>query len=143
MYCYRIFPELRLVRFSWDWQVTVEELVKASLDYVRAPDFDPRYKMTADLRGGGFRQAAFEQMFAAVERCAPFYRQYNFETRSVLFGPDDMSYGQGRMYQSLADGRARYPIMIEDDPSKALAVLGLDPRDPATAEVFSDVVRAS
>lgn len=139
MYCYRIFPELRLVRFSWDWNVTVEELVKASLDYVSAPDFDPRYNMTADLRGGGFREAAFEQMFASVERCAPFFRQYNFDTRSVLLGSDDVSYGQGRIYQSLADGHARYPITVERDQRKALMLLGIDPRDPAAAEVFAEV----
>lgn len=121
---FTIHPERRLAFFRTDGTLSISEGMTAFLDYAGHPRCDTTHALLTDA--GALRKvdADFQSIVMAVQNSMTMIRLFRQDTRSIIYAPEDIAFGLGRLLQQVVEPVSRFRYEITRDPAHALAAAG-------------------
>ncbi|RYG92046.1 STAS/SEC14 domain-containing protein [Loktanella sp. IMCC34160] len=126
---YKIHPNLHLVCVTYSGEVTPDQYLESFDRYLKDPDYAPDLRILMNMTTATGFDIDFKAMFQMVLHQIPHYANRPKGTRAAILAPDDLSFGIGRMYQSLTDGQLPSELAVFRTAEEAFDFLGLEPDD--------------
>lgn len=124
---YKIHPDLHLVCVTYSGEVTPDQYLASFDAYLKDPDFAPDLRILMNMTAATGFDIDFKSMFNLVLHQIPYYADRPKGTRAAIIAPDDLSFGIGRMYQSVSDGQLPSNLAVYRTAEEAFDFLGLAP----------------
>ena len=105
--------------------MTADNMISCLRDYMADPAFDGHFNLLFILKDCAFPDQSFQDTQRLTYLMEPFYAQRDQHSRTAIYAPDDLSFGMGRMYHSLADRKTDYEIAVFRELPEAFSFLNL------------------
>ncbi|CUH77099.1 hypothetical protein [Tropicibacter naphthalenivorans] len=119
-----IHPGRSLGYFKFRGDTDVAEGVRAFLEYVDHPLFDPTFTMLSNTAHLGEVKAGFRGILMGIQRLAPQYKRFRFAADSVIYARDDVAFGTARMLQQMLEPISQFRFHIQRTEQEALGRAG-------------------
>lgn len=125
------YPEVKLTLVEYSGRVTLSERLRSNRRFAHNGQNTAGYNFLVDFRDASSFEADFGKIISYYRQLAPIFARRNPQSQTAFFAPTDMSYGIGRMFQTVSNTEIQHEIGVFRDPLECIRHLNRRPSSVA------------